>query len=280
MLEIKRKNELVNIFSSISELYNWCVDTPRRSNAKSSSETNDSYFCETSSLDESYEKMLYGDDKLYEDVIKEVKKFDITKILGNSIKRNKTFPDVVGFQPDVPNFLKGVPYDMINVQPKRVSQKIINLVYNISVNAGVNHRKIKNAGIVYAGILDILEKQGYRCNLYILSALEGCNEYGYCLVKVKTDREPFNLKKLCFLMASAGFDRRVIFKWIESCNLDEEVTHDGYGRPVTDKKRIKSVLEKELKQNFIIWNVCENFKVEIENVIKNLEESGIKIKED
>lgn len=281
MLKIKKEEELlVNVFNNVSELYNFCKNTPRRRTSKKESDNDDSSFSGTNSLEEAYDLLIKGDEKLFKEINKETKKIDITKILGNAIKRNSNFNDIVGFQPDVPTFLKGVPTSMINTKPNRVSQKILNICYNVSVSCGVSHSQIKKAGIIYAKMLDILEKRGYRCNLYILSATAYNGEYGYCLVKVKTDREPFNLKKMCFMMGNASYDRRVMFKWTESADYDEELTKCGYGRPVTDKERIRKVLDKVLNTNFSIWNVQENYQVTIENVIEQLENQGIKIKEE
>lgn len=282
MLEIKKKDLLINIFSNINDLYVWCKNTPRRVNAEKESEAVNSErtkFTGTRTLDEAYDKLLHSDEELYGKMIKKQKEIRIDKILGNTYSRNKTFNDVVGFQADVPAYLKGIPQNMINVKPLRRSQKIINICFNISVNCAVTHSEIESAGTIYANVIDVLEKRGYRCNLYVMSALEYLDEYGYCIVKVKTDREPFNLKKLCFMFGSPGYDRRVIFKWIESSNLDYEPTGSGYGHPVTDKNRIKSMLKKYLKSDFIVWSVQHNKQVKVEDVLKDLEESGISLEE-
>ena len=281
MLKIKKGDRiLINVFNNISELYNYCLKTPRRRGADRSSETGDFEFTNTRSLEEAYSLLIQGDEDLFKEINKKAKKIDITKILGNAINRNIVINDVVGFQPNVPNFLMGVPTDMFNVKPNKRSQKIINICYNVSVHCGISHNQVKSAGTIYAKTIDILEKLGYRCNLYILSTTSYNGEHCYCLVKVKTDREPFNLKKMCFILGNVGYDRRVMFKWMESCDATYDMTQGAYGRPITDKDTIQNELLKTLKLNLIIWNVQENYKVDINNVLKNLEEQGIKLKDD
>ena len=51
----------------------------------------------------------------------------------------------------------------------------------------------------------------------------------------------------------------------------------GYGSTLTDKSIVKNQLEKYLKINLIVWNVQENYTVNVENVLENLKESGIKL---
>lgn len=281
MLEIKKKGLLINSYSNISELYNWLKKTQRRPTARKRSEsTDDINFYGTRSLEESYDMLIHSDEKLYKEIDETNRKIDITKIIGNKISRKKEKQDVVGYQPNVPLYLMGTPENMINQEPKKISQKILNICLNVSVNCSISKQQIKNAGSIYAKTIDILEKMGYRCNLYILSVAQVYQETAYCLVKVKTDREPFNLKKLCFLMANSGYDRRIVFKWLECCKIDKEITEYAYGRPVTDKTLITNTLRKHLKIEPIIWNIqSENKTVEIDKILEDLENQGIKIKE-
>lgn len=283
MLEIKSQKDkiLINSFSNISEFYNFCKKTPRREGADDASEHNGRGFTGTDSLQQAYELLVNGDEELYKEILKKKSKIDITKILGNKIGRNRPYNDIVGFQADVPTFLKGVPTNMINQKPLKISQKILNIFLDGAVSAGVSSSKIKEAGIIYATVIDILEKRGYRCNLYVIDGSTHRDWKYFSVVRVKTDREPFNLKKLAFPIAHPSYFRRVGFKWIESCNLDVEPTQSGYGRPIDEDVNIKKILEKQLKmQNIILWRKNEKYDVNIENVLKKLENSGIKLEQE
>lgn len=281
MLEIKKKDLLINIFPNVNELYKYCKNTPRRKTASDvSGNTDDDSWFGTKTLEEAYNKLLYGDDELYKRIVEKSKKLRIDKILGNSYSKNKPFNDVVGFQADVPAYLKGIPQNMINVKPIRRSQKILNICLNSSVSGFVSGKTKEEAGIVYANVIDFLEKKGYRCNIYIVCAVDYQGEYSYCLLKVKNDREPFNLKKLAFILASPAYHRRIIFRWRESCNVDHDMTQYGsYGHTLTNKEIIEKMFEKNLKTKFIVWNFQEDYKVNVENVLKNLKETGISLED-
>ena len=283
MLEIKKKNEklLINVFPNISEYYNFCQKTPRREGAEDHSVSNhDERWAGTKTLEEAYKLLVEGDEDLFKEISEKKNKIDITKVLGNKIGKNRPFNDIVGFQADVPSFLKGIPTSMINQKPLKVSQKILNIFIDGAVSCGVSSSKIKAAGVIYASVIDILEKRGYRCNLYIIESSTYNRWSYYSIVRVKTDREPFNLKKLAFPIAHPAYFRRIGFKWIESCNIDVEPTRDGYGRPIDSKEEMKTTLEKHLKMNVILWRKNEKYDVNVENVLKNLKESGIDLEQE
>ena len=277
MIKVKKNNELcLNVFSNISELYNYVNKTPRRSRASDSSESNDSGFAGTETLQEAYDLLLTGDEKLYKE-FKEARDLKIDRLLGNVVNKKSFKNDVVGFQPNVPAYLMGVPNNMINDIPMKLSQKVINIVLCMSVSAFVSKNTLKNIGMKYAQVIDLLEKGGYRCNLYMAHAGEYNDEKNICLFKIKTDREPFNLKKCVFPIAHPAMFRRVMFRWIECCDVDNELTNGGYGRPIENKNYIKTTLEKALKANFIVWNFQNSSDVTVENIIKKLEKQGIKL---
>lgn len=282
MYQIKKERILINSFSNLSEYYNYLKNTPRRKGADDSSESNDRHFTGTDSLDEAYNLMLYGDEELFSEIASKKNKIDITKILGNKINRNTNFNDIVGFQADVPAFLKGVPTNMINQHPKKISQKVLNIFIDGACSCGMSKEKIQECGVIYASVIDMLEKIGYRCNVY-MTEFSTYNNYKYgSLVRIKTDREPFNLKKLAFPIAHTSFFRRLGFKWIESCDLDvraigSDPTQHGYGRPLDDNKEKKKILEQYLKIKAIVLSKQNSGKVSVESVIKELEREGIKI---
>lgn len=253
MFVYKKGKTLVNSFSNISELYNYIDKTPRRASANSESEDNGFGFTGTHSLKEAYDLLLGGDEELFKK-FKTLKKISVEKILGNVINRPKSKNDVVGYQANVPQYLLGIPTNMINQEPKRTSQKVLNIIINLTVSCGVDRQHIQKVGSLYTQVLDLLEKAGYRVNLYIMQAEESNNYYYYSLVRIKTDKEPLNIKKCIFPIMHPSMHRRIFFKWEEVCDTENEITDDGYGRPYTDTQGIKKVLDKVLKSNFIIWN--------------------------
>ena len=285
MIKVKKSQELcLNVFSNISEFYNFIQKTPRRSRAgNSSEEQGDSSWRGTSTLEEAYDLLLGGDNELYKK-FKEQKDLSVDKMLGNVVNKNKIKNDIVGFQPNVPNYLLGLPNDMINQEPKKVSQKILNIVLCMSVSAGVEASTLQSIGMKYTQVIDLLEKSGYRVNLYIAHSGEYDGEKDVCLVRIKTDREPFNIKKCVFPIAHPAMFRRIMFRWIECCDVDKELTGGwgGYGRPIDNKEYTRKIVEENLKNNFIVWDFqnTDFQKVGVPKIVEELEKKyGIKIGE-
>jgi len=285
MIKIKEKNKLcLNVFSNISEFYNFLQKTPRREGAgNSSEEEGNSSWRGTKNIKEAYNLLLSGDDNLYKK-FQEQKDITVERMLGNTINKNQIKNDIVGFQPNVPNFLLGLPDNMINQEPKKISQKILNIVLCMSVSSGVSSSTLQNIGMKYTQVIDILEKSGYRVNLYIAHSGEYDDEKDICLIRIKTDREPFNIKKCVFPIAHPSMFRRIMFRWIECCDVDNELTSGwgGYGRPINDKEYTKKIIDKNLKNNFIVWNFQNtDFKnVGVTKILEELKEKyGIKLGE-
>lgn len=275
MLKVKKENLCLNAYNNISELYNFLKKTPRREDANNSSEDDDNSFRGTQTLEEAYDLMLTGDEKLYKD-FKSLKDIEIDRLLGNTISRKTYKDDVVGFQPNVPKYLLGIPVNMINEIPTKLSQKVVNIVLCMSVSAFTDSSTIKRIGMKYTQIIDVLEKSGYRCNLYICHAGEYLNEKNICLVKIKTDKEPFNLKKCVFPIAHPAMFRRIMFKWMETCDVDKELTNSCYGHVIDNKKVLKTIIGDTLKTNIILWNF-QNNEPTVKDIIENLKKDGIKI---
>ena len=280
MIHSRRNNYTFSCYSSSSELYNDLNKKPRRPSASSSSENRDRDFTGTESLEEAWNLFLHGDEELYKRIIKKSKEIDISKILGNVIKRNTLRNSVIGFQANVPNYLLGLPEDMIDFIPKNTSQKILNIVVNGSVSCGVSTEDIEKAGAYYYIVIDLLEKAGYRCNVYVTCAFRESGDEGYLVLRAKTDKEPFNREKMAFVLAHPSFHRRINFKYIETCDCKCEPTDYGYGSPITDNQKIKNVIDRELKANTIVWSIQKDYEVKIEDIIDRLEKQGIKLREE
>lgn len=278
MQEVHKNSCYINVFENITELSNYITKRKRKPGRSNDSEnTGDFHFYGTNSFEESIELLKYGDEELYKKVLEEKNNIKIDKMLGNSRKRQTYENNVYGCVPNVPAYLKGNPVNMINNVKNVPSHKIINIFLNIRVSAFVDIEDVIKIGTKYLSIIDLLEKNGYRCNLYSGVANSGHSEYSYMLVKVKTDKEPLNLKKICFTIANASMQRRIKFKWMEVNDSREDMTNHGYGRP-DNESHTKDVLKQHLKEEFIIWTYeRDNNSKTVEEIINNLKNYGINL---
>ena len=280
MLEINKDKIYINVFNNISELSKYVTTMKRKEGRSNCSEERNYSFTGTHNFEEAVNLLKYGDEELFKKINSSNKKIDVNKLIGNIIKKNKEKQDIVGYQANVPKYLLGIPTNMINQEPKKTSQKILNIFLNIRVDSSTTSEQIIEIGTQYLIIIDLLEKAGYRCNLYSGCANQGnYNNYCYLLTRIKTDREPLNIKKIAFTIANPSMQRRIKFKWqeVNDCNYDFT---DGYGHN-DDKKHTKEVLEKELKEKFIIWTYEDNRQTKnIEQLLESLKtEYGIDILE-
>lgn len=278
MVEIKGKKTYINLFDNISDLADY-LKKPIKEGRDNKSEDKGYDFTGTKNYQEAYDLLKYGDEELYKRVKEESMKLNFNKYLGNVSNRQQYIKNIAGFVPNIPEFLKGNPINMIDTKRNKLSHRILNIYLNSSITGGTDKEKIIENGIAYLNIIDLLEKAGYRCNVYIGNS----SSYDYhtydvhMYVKIKTDREPLNMKKICFPIAHPSFLRRIYFRWVEVFDYDLDMT-DGYGR-VEGEDFMKEKLKPRLKEDTIMWSFSDrnasarNF----DEIVKMLEEDGIKI---
>lgn len=276
MLEISDKEKYITLFDNITELANY-ISRPRKSGRESSSESANSSFTGTNSYEEAFNGLKYGDEELYGKIKNEMDKINIEKFLGNVANRLRYENRLYGCVPNVPAYLIGKPTNMINPEKNAISHKIINIFLNIGVSAGVNKEDIIRNGTTYLNVIDLLEKAGYRCNLYAGVSTEYDDEHFFMYTRVKTDREPLNIKKVSFPIASPSMLRRIYFKWAEVFDYDSNITW-GYGHPASSSDTEK-YLKQSIKEDFILWDYHNGSggSKSIEEILEDLKKQGINI---
>ena len=140
---------------------------------------------------------------------------------------------VYGCVPSVPNYLRGVPTNMMRVkrEPKR------NPIIDVYVDTGIAwYIKLKDAAIATAKVANVVtavEMSGVRVNLYcVYGTHERKDAAGFC-VKVKDSSAPLNLLNIAFPMTNSAFCRIVSLHWQE-CNVD--AVWGGHGSLMSAKK--------------------------------------------
>ena len=140
---------------------------------------------------------------------------------------------VYGCIPSVPNYLRGVPTNMMRVvrEPRR------NPIIDVYVDTGISYgTKLKEAAIAAAKIANVItavEMSGVRVNLYaVFGTKEGSDAAGFA-VKIKEANAPLNLLNIAFPMTNPAFCRIVSLHWQE-CNSDK--VWGGHGNLMSAKK--------------------------------------------
>lgn len=274
MLEINDKTHFINLFENITDLSKYLTSRDTKYNRFSHSlDTGDDdvEFTGVRTFEEALDLMKYGDEDLFNKIKRERKKIDINKIIGAYNQKLKYRNRYYGGIPNVPAYLRGNPVNMINPEKNMPANRILNIFLNIRVRAYVSTDDIIRIGLKYLTIVDILEKSGYRCNLYSGCANESGGYYSYFMVRVKTDKEPLNLKKICFTIAHPSMQRRIKFRWMEVNDFEKDFTRDGYGSD-DNPDHTQRILSNKLKDNFIVLT----YEDEEKNISAKSEEDILK----
>lgn len=141
------------------------------------------------------------------------------KNVGVGSGKRVTFQNsVVGFAPVVPLALQNVPNCMINTRIKPIKAKVINLYYDITVSGATNKAKVfENGQRIMQAVLN-LESQGYRVRLNAVQGYCGNNheqDGDILVVKVKSENQPIDLKRIMFPFTHVSMFRVIGFAWYE-----------------------------------------------------------------
>ena len=171
---------------------------------------------------------------MIDEPLKRMKKAILKVGKKEAVNRPKLKNDFVGFMPHVPNTLIGVPMTMINKEKAVNKKKLINLVYSFSAHASVKPWDMEKGGINLIGLVNSLEKQGYRVKIDLIASFTTDKTLASMLVNVKEYGHKLNLLKLTFPLVQPAMFRRITFKWLETTPelKDNYFTH-AYGKPLS-----------------------------------------------
>lgn len=227
-------------FTSINEMISVIESRPNNEvmSGENASHKGSEEFTGTRSYNEAKELFRNG----YTEILSKIK----TGVSAN-LKRTETKPrrtienNVVGYAPNVPNAIMGLPNSMILTRTLPQKTKTVSIVVGITENCGTNAKEFIESGIAALGVVNTLELRGYRVNLKVAFYVAKCdNDRAFGTVNVKDYREHLDLQKLCFPLANPSMFRRLGFKWLETVpGLQVKNWSFGYGQQINDLDFIK-----------------------------------------
>lgn len=150
------------------------------------------------------------------------------------IQVSRTIYDVAGYQACVPRYLQGIPTNMINRRIVTQKQKVVDVVRDIGYAGSIKAETMLNKGLEALNVVNTLEKQGTRCNLYV-SAICKNDMFSKKLVniqiRIKSSTQRLNVKQIAFPLAHPAFFRRIVFGLIERL-YETKDNGAGYGNTV------------------------------------------------
>lgn len=128
----------------------------------------------------------------------------------------KTFLSQAGYQAIVPLWLNGCPNNMMNRKMEVKKQKVLTIVKSVGFRADASAEQIEEESIKTLVLVNMLEKKGYRVNLYTLNGFRiGWGRPYFVRVKIKAANERLNISKLAFPLVHPSMLRRLNFKFRE-----------------------------------------------------------------
>lgn len=153
---------LVGIYSLLNTINNRENNSFMR-NEDSSQERGNEEWSGTSSYEEAQSLLIHG----YEDPVKNIKSSlaknkKLTSKIYNSIPKPIVQNRVVGFVPNVPNALKGLPESMITLEKLHKKRKTISIIYATGGSCGVESDVLASAGAALVSAINLIELSGVQ----------------------------------------------------------------------------------------------------------------------
>lgn len=269
--EVKDGDTFIQSYNSINEFYDYLCKTPFNAafrwaeHSSSDKSTWKTMECKTSSFEEATTMMKNGWDEMASKLQKKLQSKSAQ--LKPAMQQRNTL-SVQGYQPVVPLYLAGAPQNMVSKQMRPVKQKVVNIVKLFNYNGGIKADQIEEESIKVMQLVQRLERQGTKCNVYIALGTKSYTARSgrklICKIKIKGAAERLNISKLAFPMVHPSMLRRLMFRYIEVCPDTTNGFVYGYGSPI-GYTTMKSVFADDIVIPSI-WDV----KVEDINNIEDI----------
>lgn len=224
--------ENIQIFNDTRELLAVCngpFKGSKKWKGKEDSHDENEKFCGTKTFEEAANLLVNGD-------------FENAKELGKAVavtaqrqqsttNRMSTAP--MGFSPCVPNFLQGLPNNMLSFEKRATAaaKKPLKIFVVADYRYTVPQSTIIEVGAAISNAIYSLELSGFRCELYAGSLYfpSSCKkpEKGSYFVKIKSAGAPLNLVKIAFPLMHPSFLRRISFSVCEKTATKYDETYGG-----------------------------------------------------
>lgn len=197
-------------FDSLDQMVNFVGKT---STGTSSARTSDPEWSGSTTYEEAVTRVVRGDDELAK-MVRGFDKLDINVPVTGTRRRITTA--VAGFAPHVPNYIAGVPNNMLWCKEEKVAKKVLTFVYGSNILGGVSVEEMAKVSARVLSCIMSLERKGYRVNLLVANVAYWNGKTGF-VVKLKDAGQHLDPLKIAFPMISAAWNRRFGFKFREMC---------------------------------------------------------------
>lgn len=154
----------------------------------------------------------------------------LNEAMGGSMPKIEV--SVYGCIPSVPNYLRGVPTNMLRVVREPRHNPVIDIYVENSIYDGIDVKKVAQKAAIIANVIYATELEGVRVNLYSVNTAHDrwdTNKAYAMICKIKDADAPLNLLNIAFCVCNRAMHRSIFTRWLERV---AENRLDGYGRPM------------------------------------------------
>ncbi len=281
-MQIRQENNYENqYFDSVVDFRTWINNTTRNAEAENASEGTDADRKEFTLTDTMQEADQYlTSEKIWEDGIAKSKVMiaNLPQPQGDGTKIN--FKNAVaGGSVNLGRYLQGKPDSMRQMKRTTAQKrgKIIDLYFDPCISGGMSTDAMIAYGCAVYSIVNELQLQGYRINLYAAytSKQHGDKSKGVvrsvCTVKIKSSDEVLDTNSMLYAIAHPSMFRRHWFAWLER----KSFWSYGYGQ-VTEATAFK--------RSEVMWGYNTNptnsfFMQKLQNLPSGMQNNSTKIAE-
>lgn len=275
------KKEHLYIYDNVGDFVEWLRKTPQTKKGKeysASTQTSDyaTSFAGTESFEAAQELLDNGDAILSRMIMEQAVSIKAKSKTGY-MRSNGIVSGPQGFVPNIGAYLTGHPNNMVNIrQTFKPMSKVLNIVYNITVNYEVKTNQMISAASKVACAISTLETKGYRVNVYIGNYCHNFkseaknSEVGF-IIKIKDAGKPLDPLRIAYPLANPSMLRRHGFAFYERADYKLPST---YGTPTSVPSNI---LQREIGNHISLsaMNIIQRDNT-FEGIVKQIEEQSNK----
>lgn len=159
--------------------------------------------------------------------------------------------DVVGFAPVVPLAIMNVPNSMINNATKQIKSKVVKIFYSMGDSWCTSTETFLERGKKIMEAVIMLERSGYRCELYSAQFYtdRSNNMADVLVVKVKEANQPLDIKRVMFPFTHPAMFRVIGFSWEDRCPSAKYMS--GRGSPFHTVGKHKEMFKEAFGDEYV-----------------------------
>jgi hypothetical protein len=148
------------------------------------------------------------------------------KLTVDAAQSKRRYHDVAGGTVNVGRMLSGDPRHMVR-RTRQPGHRNIRLFVSFGMWRGIGQAIATFRALVIAAMIDLLEREGYRCEVIAVSAsrhLESLLPRDQFAIRVKAAHERLSLLDISFALGHPSFSRRLAFACsdvIPACNVED-----------------------------------------------------------